>query len=158
MDNRGRTNFPAPFRHALSRGSKDRVVVAPGLDDCLFVFPRDGWISMQSDFDTPYIDEKLRIVQRHLFYETRELGFDSQGRITIPPSLLQLANIEKEVKIIGMNTWIEIWNPRTYIEFLKKTNQDKKTILEGYFAHKRLLSEGNSSGKNTSSSGQGSQG
>ena len=39
--------------------------------------------------------------------------YDRQGRVTLTPSLIEYASLEKDVLIIGMINKIEIWNPST---------------------------------------------
>ena len=46
---------------------------------------------------------------------------DSQSRILIPQMLIEYANIEKEVLIIGALRKIEVWNPKIYNEYLKQS-------------------------------------
>lgn len=53
-----------------------------------------------------------KFVREILFY-VNEVEIDSQGRILIPPQLMQFANFEKEIEIIGTIESIEIWNPKT---------------------------------------------
>ena len=48
--------------------------------------------------------------------------YDKQGRITLSPSLVEYAGLEKDVLIIGMINKMEIWNPSE----LKRT--DNNTI------------------------------
>ena len=103
IDHRGRINFPAPFRRALSGESRDRVVVARGLDGCLLVYPKDVWEERRREFNqSPYAPRIQRRLQRELFHGAKESIFDAQGRITIPPRLLKLAQLEKEALIIGL--------------------------------------------------------
>ncbi|RJP79569.1 MAG: division/cell wall cluster transcriptional repressor MraZ [Candidatus Zixiibacteriota bacterium] len=133
VDNRGRTNFPAPFRHALSEAAKDRLVIARGLDDCLLVFPRDVWEKHEIEFNyTPYSQKNLRLIQRHLYYGARETGFDGQGRITIPERLQQYAKIGAEALIVGAGDRVEIWNPDVYEKYIGESTESVETILEEY--------------------------
>ena len=37
--------------------------------------------------------------------------YDKQGRITLTPSLIEYAGLEKDALIIGMVNKMEIWNP-----------------------------------------------
>lgn len=37
--------------------------------------------------------------------------YDKQGRITLTPSLIDYAGLDKDVLIVGMVNKIEIWNP-----------------------------------------------
>ena len=46
--------------------------------------------------------------------------YDKQGRITLSPSLIEYAGLEKEVLIIGMVNKIEVWNPK----YLENTEKD----------------------------------
>lgn len=133
IDHRGRINFPAPFRRALSEKSKDRVIVARGLDGCLFVFPKDIWESHRQEFNqTPYTPAQQRRLQRLLAHGAKESVFDAQGRITIPPRLIQLAQLEKEVLIIGMGDRVELWNPDIYAQYFGESDQTVESILEEF--------------------------
>jgi MraZ protein len=46
---------------------------------------------------------------------------DGQSRILIPQMLIDYAQIEKEVLIIGALRKIEVWNPKIYAEYLKQS-------------------------------------
>ena len=46
---------------------------------------------------------------------------DAQSRILIPQMLIEYAQIEKEVLIIGALRKIEVWNPKTYDDYLKQS-------------------------------------
>jgi MraZ protein len=46
---------------------------------------------------------------------------DSQSRILVPQMLIEYANIEKEVLIIGALRKIEVWNPKIYNDYLKQS-------------------------------------
>lgn len=139
IDSRGRTNFPADFRHALARGSKNRLVIARGIGPYLLVIPRDSWEKYKARFEgTPYTGEDSRLVLRLLNYSARETVFDEQGRITIPKRLIELAKIEKEVLIIGFTGWAEIWNPDIYLEYMTRRLAEKgeteETLLNKFLS------------------------
>jgi MraZ protein len=131
IDHRGRINFPAPFRRALSDGCRDRVIVTRGLDGCLFVFPKDVWEEHRKEFNrTPYSPTQQRRLQRLLAHGAKESTFDSQGRISLTPRLIELAKIEKEVLIVGMGDRVELWNPEIYEKYMSEGDQTAENILE----------------------------
>lgn len=133
VDHRGRINFPAPFRRALSEESKDRVVVTRGLDGCLFIFPKDVWENHRSEFNrTPYTPQQQRRLQRLLAQGAKESAFDAQGRITLSPRLIELAKLDKEVLIIGMGDRVELWNPNVYKRYVAESDQTAESILEEF--------------------------
>ena len=47
--------------------------------------------------------------------------YDKQGRITLTPSLIEYAKLNKDALIIGMINKIEIWNP-LILENIEKEN------------------------------------
>lgn len=132
VDSRGRTNFPAHFRHALTKQSRNLLVIARGMDACVSVFPRDVWEQLERDFnETTYnTPAQQRLALRQFYYGARESGFDAQGRITIPERLLQMAKIEKEVLIVGVRTHVEIWNPDLYEQYVMQSADMREAILE----------------------------
>ncbi len=133
IDHRGRVNFPAPFRRALSDESKDRVIVARGMDGCLLVFPKDVWEQRRRDFNkTPYSPQQQRRLQRLLSFGAKESAFDGQGRITLTPRLIELAKLKKEVLIVGMGDRVELWNPDIYEQYISESDQTVESILEEY--------------------------
>ena len=48
---------------------------------------------------------------------------DAQGRVVLPPELRRYAGIEREAIVVGMNTYIEIWEPARW-EALTATVED----------------------------------
>ncbi|HDH57581.1 MAG TPA: division/cell wall cluster transcriptional repressor MraZ [Bacteroidetes bacterium] len=133
LDHRGRINFPAPFRRALSERSRDRVVVTRGLDGCLFVFPKDVWENHRREFNrTPYTPQQQRRLQRLLAHGAKESTFDAQGRITLSPRLIEMARLEKEVLIIGSGDRVELWNPDVYERYISESDQTVESILEEF--------------------------
>lgn len=48
IDAKGRLIIPAKFREALG----EQFVVTRGLDDCLFVYPDDGWKAFEEKLST----------------------------------------------------------------------------------------------------------
>ena len=58
------------------------------------------------------IKSKHRNFIRSILRYTIHIKFDRQGRVQIPDTLLDYAEIEKEVEIIGFGTKLELWNPK----------------------------------------------
>lgn len=55
---------------------------------------------------------------------TAEAPLDPQNRITIPPHLLKLAGIEKEIVFVGAGEVIEMWNPDRYADYVGGAEED----------------------------------
>jgi MraZ protein len=59
----------------------------------------------------PITHSTARALRRLLFSGAVQLSLDKQGRINVPPYLRQYASLEEAVLLVGMETFIEIWEP-----------------------------------------------
>ena len=107
IDNKCRLTIPAKFREDLN----NKCVIAKGLDGCLTVYPMDEWALICEKIDTkPSSDLKVRRFKR-LFYASASVeDLDKQGRLSIPPALMEYAGIEKDVYIVGESNTVELWS------------------------------------------------
>ena len=48
----------------------------------------------------------------------------------VPRNLIEFAGIDKDVLIIGVNQFIEVWNPQTYEAYLKKNEEPYEDIAK----------------------------
>jgi len=55
---------------------------------------------------------------------------DSQGRILLPDKVLQMAQIEREVLLLGTINKFELWNPQVYEEFVQSNNLNMESLAE----------------------------
>jgi MraZ protein len=49
-----------------------------------------------------------------LFADAADLDLDRQGRILIPSGLRDYAGLERDAVVVGMHSFIEIWNPERW--------------------------------------------
>jgi len=108
LDDKNRLTLPAKFREAFVDG----VVVTRGMDGCLVVYTRDGWerfVSVRLDGLDPFSRE-ARQMSRFLFSGASDAEPDKQGRVMIPPALLQHAKLGREVVVAGVRDHVEIWD------------------------------------------------
>ena len=107
LDAKGRLIMPAKLREDIG----ERFVVTKGLDGCLFAFSLTEWTNFEEKLKMlPLSNKNSREFTRFFLSGATECEIDKQGRFLIPNNLRQVANLEKEVIIIGVGTRIEIWN------------------------------------------------
>lgn len=111
IDVKGRMNFPAKMREALG----ERFIITKGLDDCLFVYPIDEWEVLETKIKEMPLS-KGRVLQRFFFSGACEVEPDKQGRILIPATLREYAQIEQNVMVIGASNRAEIWDKTKWDE------------------------------------------
>jgi MraZ protein len=126
LDDKGRLTIPAKFRAGLAEG----VLVTRGLDGCLFVLPpaaREALAEKMANF--PLSQAGARLFSR-MIYSGTECKLDRQGRILLPPSLRDHADIESEVVIIGVNSRLEIWSKQHWQEQTARMEEESSSIAE----------------------------
>jgi MraZ protein len=109
LDDKNRVTLPARFRQAFADG----VFVGRGIDPCLVVYPPDGWgrfVEEQMAGLNPFSRE-ARQMSRYLFAGATETELDKQGRIMLPPPLLEHAHLQRDVVVAGVRDHLELWEP-----------------------------------------------
>ena len=111
IDAKGRLNFPAKFRDAMG----ETFIVTRWLDHCLAAFPSDEFEKVAAKIEEKGL-VKGRNVSRMLYSSAVEVTPDKQGRIQLTPRLLAHAGLEKDVTVVGMGRYAEIWNTDVWDE------------------------------------------
>jgi len=115
LDSKGRLIVPARYRELLT----DDAILTRGLDHNLVIYPQAAWQTVTEQLtQVPITNPTGRALRRLLFSGAMELMPDKQGRINIPNYLLEYASIEETVLLVGMETFIELWEPNHWRQAL----------------------------------------
>lgn len=107
LDNKGRIIIPSKFREELG----DTFIMTKGLDNCLFVYPKDEWKVLEDKLKLlPLTRKDARAFVRFFFAGATECELDKQGRILIPSNLREHSKLEKDAVIIGVSNRVEVWS------------------------------------------------
>lgn len=116
LDQKGRLIIPARYRQKLN----EDAVLTRGMDHNLVIYPQAAWQAVSEQINQyPMTNPTARALRRLLFSGAVPLSLDRQGRMLIPPYLRSYASLEGEVLIIGMETFIELWQPESWREALE---------------------------------------
>ncbi len=127
IDDKGRLALPAKWRSELAGG----VVVTRGLDNCLFVFPKDKFEAMAQEIDGQGITlADARAWARYILGNAADVEPDKQGRVLIPQNLREFAALDGEVTVLGVMSRIEVWNPQRYKEANDHIEADASAVAE----------------------------
>ena len=116
LDAKGRLAVPIRYREALEEQCGNRMVLTYSAFEsgCLWLQPEQTWERVRQDvMALPSSQAAHRILQRRLVGSATPVEPDSNGRILLPPSLRQVAGLEKRVVLLGMDNRFEIWNENT---------------------------------------------
>jgi len=112
LDGKGRLTIPSKFRERLAAGL---VVTRSPMDRCLLAFPMVEWEKIAEKVSAlPIADPRSAQLRRAFFSAAEDLVPDKQGRILLSQRLRTLAQIESEVVVAGVNTFIELWQPNLW--------------------------------------------
>jgi MraZ protein len=118
VDNKGRVNLPAKLRKYVSPEANDTFVVMRGFEKCLFVYPIDEWNKVEQNLrNLSSYNPEHRSFVRLMLELASETQLDAQARLSIPQELREFADIQNDVRILGMLDKIELWNPKIYDEY-----------------------------------------
>ena len=120
IDPKGRITIPTEFRDEFRAGA----VISLGVDECVYIYPLSNWEELSQEMSSVMPSRnKARKLTRFIFGTANRVNLDAQGRIVIPPTLRQYANIQDTAFSVGMNTHLEIWSEKAWekeMELLKK--------------------------------------
>jgi MraZ protein len=127
LDTKGRLAIPARFRDELLTGG----VLTRGIDRCLTLYPMAAWIPLAEKVSAlPISDPDARTFRRLVFSAASHVELDTQGRILVPSDLRAYGGLERDVTVVGVNTWIELWSPDRWDAASLEIDQDGAQIAE----------------------------
>ena len=137
VDSKGRINIPAKMRKNLAPEANNSFVVTRGFENCIFVYPNDEWAKRETELGKlQQTNKDDRLFTRLLLQYATDVELDGQYRIVLPKELIQYANIENEVFILGAFDRIEVWNPNEYKKYLDSQQEDYLTVASKIFEKK----------------------
>ncbi|UCG30647.1 MAG: division/cell wall cluster transcriptional repressor MraZ [candidate division WOR-3 bacterium] len=147
IDDRKRLAIPSRFRSALKHESEGRVILTPGYDHEIAVYPLKIWEDIEDKelLSLSMDNLKSRRYRRHFTFGVKEDRLDAQGRILLPDFLLEHARITKDVIIVGEINYIELWSPERYEAFGKEIEKFYSEDAESIEGLRRRKHENTSS-------------
>jgi MraZ protein len=129
LDEKGRLLIPARMRTEIAG---NEVVLTRGVEHCLWLFPPEEWKTFSENLigSTSVFQEKARLIQRRMIAPAQETEIDKAGRIVIPQTLREYADLKKECLILGLKKYMEIWSEVAYQAYLAENEAKFKEAAE----------------------------
>ncbi len=123
LDEKGRMLIPSRVRNMIP-GTV--LVLTRGIDKCLWVYTPEEWKKIASQIldSASVFKSKARLLQRRIIAPAQECEIDKSGRINIPPTLRDSAGLSKEVVLLAMEKYMEIWDESEYNNYLEESEED----------------------------------
>jgi len=130
LDEKARLAIPARYRAELQEG----MVITRGTDRCINIFPLAAWQNIASRLDAlPMGDPNARNLRRAAFAAAEPADLDKQGRVVLSERLRQYAGIGTGVAVVGMNSYIEIWDQAAW-ETLETQVEEQGEAIASHMA------------------------
>jgi len=120
LDEKGRLLLPAKLRPRFSPG----LVMTKGQEHCIYLMPVDEFARFYEKLQlAPVTEREVRDYLRVMLSGASDETPDKQGRINIPQSLREYANLDRDVAVIGAGTRVEVWDKAAWDTYLSDKEQ-----------------------------------
>jgi MraZ protein len=133
IDKVGLFVLPGPVQAVFLSSEEEAtrsVVLLKSLESCLWMYRTHDWEAKLSELRQQLDDQQSRLLMHYLVAQSMSSSVDSQGRLAIPPPLMQYANIQGEVVIIGLYDRLELWSPIHWEDYLLRLEDQHTLVLE----------------------------
>lgn len=113
IDEKGRLKVPSAFRAYIEAewGPALYLTSLSSEGEYVRLYPMKVWESIEEKLRAvPTLNQSRKAFEMTTSYWGQPAEFDAQGRVVIPPPLRDAANTSAEVEVLGMQTYLDVWN------------------------------------------------
>ncbi|MGZ3604750.1 MAG: division/cell wall cluster transcriptional repressor MraZ [Thermodesulfobacteriota bacterium] len=130
IDSKGRISIPSKFKEILNQEYDNRLVIT-NYDHCLVAYPFQEWSLIEEKVkNLPALSKDARAFFRFFYSSGIDCEIDKHGRLLIPQSLRDYANLQKDVVLVGSGKKIEIWNKERWEEEFRKSQENFDRVTD----------------------------
>ena len=137
IDEKSRLRLPAKFRRDMPGADANSYYVTSDDGQCAQIYPLPVWERIAQKLqEPPRMDPSKLKLQRFTSYYGLLTQMDPQGRILIPQSLREDAQISGDVIVIGKTDHLEVWNNEVFRKSLMEnplTLEEREKLAEQGF-------------------------
>jgi MraZ protein len=134
IDEKTRVAIPKRLREALNPENRPVVYIAPGTDQSLALYTEEAFARLADRLaQVSPTRQDVRTFGRLFYARAHRLELDAQGRVRIPPELAELARLDKEVVLLGVQDHVEIWAVDRWKSYLAERQGHYDEIAEAAF-------------------------
>ncbi|MBP1604892.1 MAG: putative MraZ protein [Acidobacteria bacterium] len=111
IDDKGRLKVPSQFRAYIEEQYGTRLFVTSLSGDYVRIYPLAVWEGIEARLASMPTTHPTRIkFLDTVNYYGQATELDGQGRVLIPPRLRETASINGEVDVLGVLSYLDVWN------------------------------------------------
>lgn len=113
IDAKGRLSMPTRHRDALNVAAS-QITITKHPHGCLMVFPRNEWKVFSDRIAA--LPMEAQWWRRIFLGNAMDVEMDASGRVLVSPELRAAAGITKDAVLLGMGSYMELWDAKTYAD------------------------------------------
>jgi len=123
LDAKGRIAIPTRYRDELRDCCEGQLVVTVAVNEqcigepgCLWLYPLPEWEKLEQTLSKlPTLNKMAGKLRRFVIGNASECDMDPQGRLLIPETLREFANMKKRIALVGQLNKFEIWDEAAWL-------------------------------------------
>ena len=114
LDSKGRIAMPVRHRDVLASMGATKVTITKNPPGGLLIFPPAAW----DDFSARVAALPMESAgwKRLFLGNAVEVEIDASSRVLVAPELRDFADLSRDVMLLGMGNFLELWDKRRYDE------------------------------------------
>jgi len=129
LDDKKRIALPSKFRKIF--GKSKNVIVTQGFDGCLFVYEPKTWKETAETYGgLGMAMSGNRLLSRNFFSSANEVEIDKSGRILLPETLRQGADIKEKAVFVGVYNRLEVWDEAKWLLYKQDMSGKAEEMAE----------------------------
>ncbi|MDG2385280.1 MAG: division/cell wall cluster transcriptional repressor MraZ [Pirellulaceae bacterium] len=136
IDEKQRIAIPKRLRDAFQQTAETQAViyVAPGTDGSLTLYTEESFSQLAKQLSaSPQTGQDVRAFSRLFYSQAQRIELDRQGRLRIPPELVELAGLAKEVVLVGVRDHLELWDRQGWQTYVLEKQNNYDRLAENAF-------------------------
>lgn len=122
LDAKGRLAVPTRHRDALGAGT-GQITITKHPHGCLMIFPQPAWEQFRERVAA--LPMQAQWWRRIFLGNAMDVEMDGTGRVLVSPELRADAGLARECRLVGMGSYLELWDASTYVLKEAEAKQDE---------------------------------
>jgi MraZ protein len=114
LDGKGRIAMPARHRVVLDAMGVSKLTITKHPDGALMIFPRPTWETFRDQLVA--LPMEAAGWKRIFFGNAMDVEIDASSRILIAPELRAGAGLTRDVMLLGMGNYFELWDAQLHAD------------------------------------------
>jgi MraZ protein len=134
VDEKGRLKLPSAFKQLVDANTVTQFYVTSTDGKSAEIWPLPEWEKVEQQLaDSSTMDDAVRKYLNVTSYYGQQVEMDSQSRLLLPQILRNAAQLDGEVTVFGMRTFLEVHNRVVFEQNLaanQMTAEDRRAMAE----------------------------